>query len=296
MAQELERRLVALQESSDELDDPRVAVGRAHGGEPHEPVETEVVRRDLGRQALRVARLPFELVRLPPLGRSCVAGALEDDLVALLRDVAERAVGADEVEAVEAEVHELAARQHVADRPVAQDGDEHGERDHEPLVPVRRCDELGTVERQHVPEGGVAEREDRQHDREEVQPREVARQDQPRLRQDDDPARDAGDRLRREQEERHDELREVVCEDLDLVRAPGEVVEEPAQRVRHRLGLVVVVEARQVPPAPVAAQLDEAGAELDAEHEPSQQPDDEHGRYETRRSQEDHEKPGFEEQ
>ena len=34
-------------------------------------------------------------------------------------------------------------------------------------------------------------------------------------------ARNAGDRLRREQEERHHELREVVGHDLHLVRAPG---------------------------------------------------------------------------
>jgi hypothetical protein len=53
----------------------------------------------------------------------------------------------------------------------------------------------------------------------------------------------------------------------------GEVVEPPAESVGQRLGLVVELGAGELAPAPVAAQLDESGAELDAEEEPPQQQD-----------------------
>src|SRR2546430_6843270 len=52
------------------------------------------------------------------------------------------------------------------------------------------------------------------------------------------------------------------------------MVEIPGERVRHRLSLVVVVEAGQVAPAAVAAHLDQPGAELDAEQEPTYQHDE----------------------
>ena len=49
------------------------------------------------------------------------------------------------------------------------------------------------------------------------------------------------DRLRHEEQERHDELREVVAEHLAAVEPPRQQVRLPAERVRHRLRLVVVV-------------------------------------------------------
>ena len=48
---------------------------------------------------------------------------------------------------------------------------------------------------------------------------------------------------RHEQQERHDELREVVAEHLAAVEPAGQQVRLPAERVRHRLRLVVVVSA-----------------------------------------------------
>ena len=54
-------------------------------------------------------------------------------------------------------------------------------------------------------------------------------------------------------------------------------VQRAAERVRDRLGLVVVDEAREIAPARVAAQLDQARAEHDAEDQPAQQPDDARG-------------------
>ena len=77
-----------------------------------------------------------------------------------------------------------------------------------------------------------------------------------------------------EREPGHDELDEVVEEDADRVRHVRRVVKGPRQRVGVRLGLEVVVEARQVAPARVVAQLDERRAEHHAEDQPAQKPDD----------------------
>ncbi len=80
------------------------------------------------------------------------------------------------------------------------------------------------------------------------------------------------------QHQRHDELRDVVAGHLDPVQRVGQMMEEPAQRPGHRLGLVVVAQAGEVPPAPVAAQLDQAGAELEPQQQPAQQPQQRGGR------------------
>ena len=61
-------------------------------------------------------------------------------------------------------------------------------------------------------------------------------------------------------------------------------VEAPAQRIRHRLRLVVVDEAREIAPARIAAQLDEPGAEHDARDQPAVEPDDRERRRATRRA------------
>src|SRR3989442_15049067 len=81
-------------------------------------------------------------------------------------------------------------------------------------------------------------------------------------------------RARAEGEPRRDELAQVVEEYARLVEPARHEVEPAAERVRDRLGLVVVVEAGEVAPARVAAQLDQPCAEHDAEDEPAQAPHD----------------------
>src|SRR3982074_2908342 len=121
------------------------------------------------------------------------------------------------------------------------------------------------LDRQRAPECRVVQARDRERHREDVQPGEIAAEQQPALGDDDDEARDSGDRLRKEQEERDDELREVVAEDLGSVKWFREMVEVPRQWTGHRLCLLVVVEAREIAPAPIAADLDQARAEFHAE-------------------------------
>ena len=86
-----------------------------------------------------------------------------------------------------------------------------------------------------------------------------------------------------EQQEGHGELGDVVGRHLHPVRGPRQMVEEPAQRARHRLCLVVEVQAGELAPARVAAHLDQPGAELHAEEHPPQQEQDQDGRCDLRR-------------
>src|SRR5213080_1340808 len=51
-----------------------------------------------------------------------------------------------------------------------------------------------------------------------------------------------------------------------------------ADRARNRLRLVVIIEARKITPAWVAAQFDQAGANHDAKPEPAKKPEDQDGR------------------
>src|SRR5207253_10980856 len=71
--QQLQGRAVSLEEPDHERDEPLVAEWGLHRGKPHEPVEPEVIRRELPRHAPRVAGLAVEAVgpaprlALPPL-------------------------------------------------------------------------------------------------------------------------------------------------------------------------------------------------------------------------------------
>jgi hypothetical protein len=88
----------------------------------------------------------------------------------------------------------------------------------------------------------------------------------------------------------------VVGQHLGLVEACWQVVEVPAERTREWLGLVVVVEAAEVTPAAVAAELDQPGSELDPEQQPAVQPQHQGGRGGGGRAEEDGQEPGLEQQ
>ena len=130
------------------------------------------------------------------------------------------------------------------------------------------------LHRQHAAQRGIVERRHPAHDGDGVQPGEIPTQDKPALRDDDDHAGGVGDGLGKGEAQRRHQLREMIAQDLNPVQGPGQVVKEPAQRIRHRLRLVVVIEAAQIAPAWIAPDLDQAGAELDAEEEPAKHPDD----------------------
>ena len=135
-----------------------------------------------------------------------------------------------------------------------------------------------------------------QHDGDQVEPGEVAAGQQPGLGDDDHQGGDPGDGLGGEQAERHHQLGGVVGQHLGPVQGPWQVVEEPAERAGQGLGLVVVVEAAEVTPAAVAAELDQPGPELDPEQQPPVQPQHQGGRGRGGRPEEDGQEAGLEQQ
>src|SRR5262245_29842527 len=79
-------------------------------------------------------------------------------------------------------------------------------------------------------------------------------------------------RSRPERKPRDDQLDEVVPEHFKFVEPKRGKMEISAGRVRDRLRFVVIVETRQITPAGIAAQFDEAGAKHDAKTEPPKKP------------------------
>src|SRR4051794_27246498 len=65
---------------------------------------------------------------------------------------------------------------------------------------------------------------------------------------------------------------------------PRRMEMKPArERIRDRLGLVVKIEASEITPARVAAQLDQTRAQHNAKAQPAKQPQDEHRRWALRK-------------
>src|SRR5262245_36576779 len=293
------------------MDEPGVAAGCRHRCEPDLPVDPVVVGRDDREPAVGVRGLRLELIGAPAgLGSDrFVVRPLEDDLVPLPADAPERAVGVYEIEGVERRVHRLAGGEEVPDGPVAQDDDDGGkEEGDDPLGPrrlrlfprpIRRSDE---TPREEPPPDPVVEACEGGHDRQVVQEGEVAREDQEDLEGEEEEAGDPPRRERTEREPRRDELDEVVPEALRLVEPGRQEMEQPRQRVRDRLRLVVVEEAGEVAPAGVAPDLDQPRAEHDPDDQPPQADDDRKGRRPARErprieegTEEDREETGLEE-
>ena len=96
--------------------------------------------------------------------------------------------------------------------------------------------------------------------------------------------------------ERHDQFDDMVDRDAGLVDPLRQPVKIPAQWIGHRLRLEVVIQARQVAPAGIAAQLDQPGAEHQAEQDPSVHPDEPEARRGRGPAEEDGEKAGLEQE
>ena len=90
------------------------------------------------------------------------------------------------------------------------------------------------------------------------------KENQQDLEEGDQTATGGAQTARPEDHQRCDELDGVIEQDAPLVDPGWQLMQIPAQRARQGLGFVVVDQAGQVPPAGIAAQLDEAGAEHDA--------------------------------
>src|SRR5215470_17640715 len=85
--QQLDRSRVVLEQLDDERNEPWVVERRGHGCEPHQPVESQVVRRDLGWAPPGITWLGLEHILTPGrLGaRGSMLGPLDHHFVAIPR-------------------------------------------------------------------------------------------------------------------------------------------------------------------------------------------------------------------
>src|SRR5215470_16672160 len=88
---------------------------------------------------------------------------------------------------------------------------------------------------------------------------------------------------RRPKKERRDQLSEIIVENSELMRPARKKVQQPAERVWNRLGLVVIVEASQIAPARIAAKFDQSRSQHDPENQPAKQPEDRDRRWPLRK-------------
>src|SRR4051812_36578085 len=142
----------------------------------------------------------------------------------------------------------------------------------------------------------MIERAERQYDRDPVQPRQVAGQNERELKHDRDQTRDPGERLRQEVPERHNQLDEVVERDATMQDGSRKPMRIPTEWVRDRLGFEVVIEAGQIAPALVAADLDEPGAKHQSEQRPPIDPIQDQRRFSRGGTGKDREESQFEQQ
>src|SRR6185312_11922632 len=131
-------------------------------------------------------------------------------------------------------------------------------------------------------------------DRNEIEPREIPAGKQDKLKHDRHNAGDRSNRLRQEKAERNNQFHKVVEQDTALMNPRRRPMEVPTEWIRHRLRLEIPVEARQIAPARIASQLDQASPEHHAEEEPAHQPDGYLLWSRPARSEEDREEHGFE--
>src|SRR5436190_14123213 len=82
-AEQRRRRRVAAQQLLKQRDEPLILRLWRERFEPHQPVETEVVRRNLRPAPVRIARFPLELVLTPsgPAADALVIVSLDDDFI-----------------------------------------------------------------------------------------------------------------------------------------------------------------------------------------------------------------------
>src|SRR5579885_1079927 len=111
-----------------------------------------------------------------------------------------------------------------------------------------------------------------QGNREPIQPGEIAAQDESELECDRDEAGCGADWLRSEIGEGNYELDEMIEENSCAVNPGRQPVEVPAQWIWNRLRFEIVIQAGELAPAGISAQLDESRPEHNAEQHPAPYP------------------------
>ena len=118
----------------------------------------------------------------------------------------------------------------------------------------------------------------KRNDGEVIQERKIAADNEKNLKRHEQHTRDVARQSGPKREPRHDEFNEMVPCRFKFEQPMRRKMQITADRARNRLRLVVIIEARKITPARVAAQFDQAGANHDAKPEPAKKPEDQDGR------------------
>ena len=102
-----------------------------------------------------------------------------------------------------------------------------------------------------------------------VQKRKIAADDEKQLKSDEQDTGNMSNMPRAEGKPRNDQFDEMIPGGSEFVEPMWREMQIPADWTRNRLRLVVVVKAGEIAPAGIAPQLDQAGADHNAEAEPA---------------------------
>src|SRR6516164_7050121 len=127
--------------------------------------------------------------------------------------------------------------------------------------------------RQKTAKESVIKAREKRNNGEVIEERKVAADDEEDLKRNEQHARDVSCHSRTKREPWHDQFNEMVPCRLGFQQPTRRKMQIPADRVRDRLCLVMIVETSEIAPARVAAQFDQACADHDAKSDPPKKPD-----------------------
>src|SRR6266496_4827946 len=112
---------------------------------------------------------------------------------------------------------------------------------------------------------GIIKARQKRNDREVIEERKIAADDEKYLESDKQDAGDMSRRSRSKRKPRQDQLNEMIPCGLKFVNPQWCKVKIATDRARYRLGFVVIGKAGQIAPAQVAAEFDQTGTYHDSE-------------------------------
>ena len=209
VGQEREFAAIVVQKFPDQMQRPRIFGGRGHRCEPDLPVDARLIWRDDRRVPPWIARFRFEFVFLPfgVAGDECIVCSLENDFGTFPAHASERAVSVDKIKRIERRVHQLARGNQVGYRRDAQIRNQNGQCDSDAKLSARRLRLFGAIRqrrRKNTTPEGIVEAGEEGNDRDVIQKREVAADDQNDLKNYQQHAGDVAGVTRTKREPRHD--------------------------------------------------------------------------------------------
>src|SRR5262249_35298603 len=127
--------------------------------------------------------------------------------------------------------------------------------------------------RQKTPEKTIIEARQKWNDRQIIEKRKIAADNEKNLECDQQHSRNVPRSTRTERKPGHDQLDEVVPKHFKFMEPKRGKMQVAADRVRDWLRFIVIVETRQIAPAGVTAEFDQACAKHDTKPEPAKKPD-----------------------